>query len=164
MRRQCHTVKDEVDFFRISTSRIICVLRWFLDATRSSYREIRCRLTFGPPGASKWSLLERLGSPWDPSVVKTCQRGSQDPSGGQKWSRNGGHWRLKIESKIVLISGAEKVVDLEAQKLEKRTLGTSKTSQIHWRCYNFQTFAFSSGKPLFNACPISKRCFGGCLL
>ena len=59
--------------------------------------------------------------------------------------------RLKSESKIVLISGAEKVVDLEAQKLEKRTFGTSKTSQIHWRGCDFQLVALFSDDSLFES-------------
>ena len=43
------------------------------------------------------------------------------PSGVQKISQNGGQLRLKIASKFVLISGAEKVVDLAAPKLAKRS-------------------------------------------
>ena len=87
-----------------------------------------------PQNGAFWSALGRLGTlRWS----RLAKEGPRTPSGVQKLSQNGGQLRLKIESKIVLISGAEKVVDLEAQKLEKRTLGTSKTSQIHWRGCKF---------------------------
>ena len=58
--------------------------------------------------------------------------------------------RLKIESKIIVISEAEKVVDLEAQKLEKKSLGTSKINEIPRRGCDFQGFALFSHGPVFN--------------
>ena len=52
--------------------------------------------------------------------------------------------RLEIESKIVLISGPEKVNDIEAQKLAKRTLGTSKIKEINLRGCYFLVFTLFS--------------------
>ena len=51
----------------------------------------------------------------------------------------------------MLISGAEKVVDLDAPKLAKRTLGISKVIEIHWRGHDFQGFALFSHGSLFEA-------------
>ena len=42
---------------------------------------------------------------------------SMEPTNGARRGQNGAVLRLKIESEITLISGAEKVVDREAQKL-----------------------------------------------
>ena len=44
-----------------------------------------------------------------------------EPPNGAKRGQNGAVLRLKIESEITLISGAEKVVDLAALKLAKRS-------------------------------------------
>ena len=65
--------------------------------------------------------------------------------------------RLEIESKIELMSGAEEVVDLVAQKLEKRTLGTSRIKESHWSGGDIQGFALFSHGPLFCQFSMSRR-------
>ena len=63
-----------------------------------------------------WSALGRLGTlRWS----RLAKEDPRTPSRVQQLSQNGGQLRLKIESKIVLISGAEKVVDLASVKLAK---------------------------------------------
>ena len=83
-----------------------------------------------------------------PKITKV---GPGTPSGqnvvshtASKRLKRGGVLRLKIEPKIVLDSGVEKVVHSDAPKLAKWTLGTSKINQIHWRGSEFQLFALFS--------------------
>ena len=48
-------------------------------------------------------------------------------------AQKGAVLRLKNESEIELISGAEKVLHIDAPRLANRTLGTSKVKEIHRR-------------------------------
>ena len=63
--------------------------------------------------------------------------------------KNGAVLRTKIEPKIVLDSGAKKVVHLDAPRLANWTPGTSKIIEIHLRGCEFQLFALFSWKALF---------------
>ena len=54
-----------------------------------------------------------------------------------KWVKKGVVLRLKMEAKIMLNSGAEKVVHLDAPRLANWTPGTSKINEIHWRGCDF---------------------------
>ena len=72
MRHGVHTVKYEVSFWGISTSRIICVLRGFLDATSRSPRVLPFQLQFGPQKELQNELKMSLGT-------QNGQRGSQEP-------------------------------------------------------------------------------------
>ena len=60
-RRWVDTVKYEVLFFWISTSRIICVLRGFLDATSRSPRVLPFEVQFGPQKDLQKELKRALG-------------------------------------------------------------------------------------------------------
>ena len=55
---------------------------------------------------------------------------------------------LKMDPQIMLDSGAEKVVNLDAPRLANGTLGTSKIIEINWRGCEFQLFKLFSWKTL----------------
>jgi len=84
----CSYRKIRCLFFRISASRNPCVLRGFLDATSIPYRKIRSGLEIG----SKMTQNELKNESWDPSVVRTCKRGSPDPLLSPKMERGGSKW------------------------------------------------------------------------
>ena len=70
------------------------------------------------------------------------------PNESQRSSK-GSLLEIKIEPKIKLISEAPKIVVIEAQKLAKRTLGTSKIKEIHWRGCYFPVFTLFSCESIF---------------
>ena len=105
--------------------------------------EISKKLALGPFGCQ--NLPKSV-----PGPPPESQKGSQR---GQKRT----FLRLRIESKFALIYGAEQVGDLEAHKLEKRTLGTSKIIEINLRSCEFQGFALFSHGSHVNQCSISAK-------
>ena len=100
--------------------------------------------------------MEPLGAPWVPLAPKNDQRGTRErvtqcvsDKKASLGAQKGAVLRLEIESKTVLISGPEKVNDIEAQKLAKRSLGTSKIKEFHWRGCYFLVFTLFSCESIF---------------
>ena len=75
--------------------------------------------------------------PRTPSSQTSC--GHLEP----KWLQKGVHFEAKIDSKIVLISGVEKVGDLEGPRVAKWTLETSKSLKTIGGVANFSFSHFS---------------------
>ena len=99
-------------------------------------------------------LKMSLGTPPGPKVAKVGSRTpyTQSPYSNLVLKRlqNGVRFEANIESKIVLISGVEKVGDPEDHRVAKRTLGTSKNKQIPWRGEQFHLFALFGWRALFD--------------
>ena len=140
---------------RISTW--ICVLWVFLNATSIIYRKGRIGLDIGPLGGSKWRLKGALGPFGRQDLPKRVPGPPPESKNEALRGQNGAVLRLNIESEFVLISGAEKVVHWEAQKVEERSLGTSKTSKIHWRGCHFKVFALFGHGSVLNNVSTSER-------
>ena len=71
-----HSVKYEVSFFWISRSRIICVLRGFLNATSRSPRVLPFQLQFGPQKELKMMLPGFFGCKRPPWMIIIAPRWS----------------------------------------------------------------------------------------
>jgi len=74
-----------------------------------------------------------------------------------KCLKRGAVLRLKVDPKIMLDSGAEKVVHLDAPRLDNGTLGTSKVKEFLRRGCQIQLFTLFSWKALFARNLSSKR-------
>ena len=81
-------------------------------------------------GTPRGPSLGGPGPPWRPKSPRSPSGRPLVAKKGVQGTQKIAFLRLKIESKIVLISGAETVVAIEAQRLAKRSLASQKTKGI----------------------------------
>ena len=75
--------------------------------------------------------MEAFGAPWVPLAPKNDQRGTQErftqcvsDKNASLGAQKGAVLRLEIKSKLIMISGDEKVVGIDGQRLPNRSRGT----------------------------------------